>query len=52
MYLPLRYWQPAKLQKILSEIKKSLEATKPDYDLVLDRLHLYYDMPLITFGID
>ena len=23
-----------------------------DYDLVIDRLHLYYDMPLMTFGID
>ena len=26
--------------------------TNPDYDLVIDRLHLYYDMQLITFGID
>ena len=24
----------------------------PDYTLVLDRLHLYYDMQLVTFGID
>ena len=24
----------------------------PDYDLVIDRLHLYYDMQLATFGID
>ena len=24
----------------------------PDYDLVIDRLHLYYDMQLVTFGID
>ena len=31
---------------------KTLQITNPDYDLVLDRLHLYYDMPLITFGID
>ena len=26
--------------------------TNPDYDLVIDRLHLYYDMQLVTFGID
>ena len=26
--------------------------TNPYYDLVIDRRHLYYDMPLITFGID
>ena len=24
----------------------------PDYDLVIDRLHLYYNMQLATFGID
>ena len=29
-----------------------LQVKSPDYDLVLDRLHLYYDMPLVTFGID
>ena len=23
-----------------------------DYDLVIKRLHLYYDMKLVTFGID
>ena len=40
------------MQEILSEVKKSLQTTNPDYDLVLDRLHLYYDMPLITFSID
>ena len=44
--------KPAKLQEILSEVKKSLQITNPDYNLVLDRLHLYYDMPLITFSID
>ena len=29
-----------------------LHTTNPDYILVLDRLHLYYDMQLITFSID
>ena len=24
----------------------------PDYDIVIKRLHLYYDMKLVTFGID
>ena len=31
---------------------KSLQQTNPDYALVLDRLHLYYNMHLVTFGID
>ena len=44
--------KPEKLQVILSEVKKTLQITNPDYDLVLDRLHLYYDMELVTFGID
>ena len=51
-YLPNVLIKPAKLQEILTEIKKTLQITDPDYDLVLDRLHLYYDMPLITFSID
>ena len=41
-----------KLQEILIEVKKTLQITNQDYNLVVDRLHLYYDMPLITFGID
>ena len=24
----------------------------PDYDIVMKKLHLYYDMKLVTFGID
>ena len=51
-YLPNNLIKPAKLQEILSEVKTTLQITNPDYDLVLDRLHLYYDMPLITFGIN
>ena len=51
-YLPNTLITPTKLQEILIEVKKTLQITNPDYDLVIDRLHLYYDMPLITFGID
>ena len=51
-YLPNTLITPKKLQEILSEVKKSLLITKPDFTLVLDRLHLYYDMQLDTFGID
>ena len=51
-YLPTTLLTPRKLQEILVEVKKSLQCTNPDYTLVLDRLHLYYDMQLVTFGID
>ena len=51
-YLPNTLITLKKLQEILSEVKNSLLTTNPDYTLVLDRLHLYYDMQLVTFGID
>ena len=51
-YLPNTLIKPAKLQEILSEVKKSSQTTNQDYDLVLDRLHLYYDIQLVIFGID
>ena len=51
-YLPNTLITPRKLQEILAEVKRSLHHTNPDYTLVLDRLHLYYDMQLVTFGID
>ena len=51
-YLPTTLIPPNKLQDILAEVKKSLHQTNPDYTLVFDRLHMYYDMPLVTFGLD
>ena len=51
-YLPNILITPKKLQEILSQVKNSLLTTNPDYTLVLDRLQLYYDMQLVTFGID
>ena len=29
-----------------------LTKTNPDYDIVINSLHLYYHMKLVTFGID
>ena len=51
-YLPKTLLMPKKLQRILAEVEKSLHHTNPDYTLVLDRLHLCYDMQLVTFSID
>ena len=51
-YLPNTLIKPNELQEILTQVKNSLEISNPDYSLVLDRLHLYYDMQLITFSID
>ena len=43
-YLPTTPLTPSKLQGIVAQVKKSLQHTSPDYALVLERLHLYYDM--------
>ena len=43
-YLPNTLIKPKRLQEILTEVQRSLHITNPDYNLVLDKLHLYYDM--------
>ena len=51
-YLPISLLPPSKLQEILGKVKKAIWTTNPDYDTVIKILHLYYDMKLVTFGID
>ena len=51
-YLPISLVTPSKLREILKEVKTAMQTTNPYYDLVVDRLHLYYDMQLVMFGID
>ena len=50
-YLPNTLVTPSKLKEILKNVKTALQANNPGYDLVIDRLHLYYDLQLVTFGI-
>ena len=51
-YLPISLLPPSKLEKILKEMKIAIAKSNKDYDLVLTRLYLYYDMKLVMFGID
>ena len=51
-YLPISLITPLRLREILTMVKQNLIKTNPDYDIVIKRLHLYYDMTLVTFGID
>ena len=51
-YLPILLVTPLKLQQIISSVKELLIKTNPDYNIVIKRLHLYYDMKFVTFGID
>ena len=43
---------PLKLQQIISSVTEMLIKTNPDYDIVIKRLHIYYNMKLVTFEID
>ena len=40
------------MNTILQEVKEALQVNNRDYDLVIKRLYLYYDMKLATFDID
>ena len=51
-YLPILLVTPLKLQQIISAGKESLIKINPEYNIVIKRLHLYFDMKLVTFGID
>ena len=51
-YLPITLIPPSKLETMLQQVKTALAKTNKNYDLVLKRLYLYYDMKLVTFGID
>ena len=51
-YLPIYLLPPSKLERNLSEVRIVITKFNKDYDLVLTRLYLYYDMKLVTFGID
>ena len=51
-YLPISLITPSKLREILNNVKIAIRKTNPDYDLVIDRLNLYYDMQLVIFGIN
>ena len=51
-YLPISLLPPSKLEKILREVRIAIAKSNKDYDLVLTRLYLYYDMKLVTFEID
>ena len=51
-YLPISLITPLKLQEVIDSVKETLIKTNPDYDIVIKISHLYYDMKLVTFGID
>ena len=51
-YLPISLLPQLKLKEILNEVKKTIEITNLDYDIIIKGLYLYYDMKLVTFSIN
>ena len=51
-YLPVSLVTPLKLKEILDAVKTTIRKMNPDYDIVSKSLHIYYDIKLVTFGID
>ena len=39
-------------KELITHLHIAIRKTNPGYNLVIDRLHLYYDMELVTFSID
>ena len=51
-YLPMTLLLPSKLNIILQKVRDTVQNNNKDYDILIKRLYLYYDMKLVTFGID
>ena len=50
-YLPISLLPPSTLQEILGEVKKAIQITNPDYDIVIKRLYVYYDMNYLHLAL-
>ena len=51
-YLPINLLSPSKLNIILQKVRETIQKENKDYDILIKRLYLYYNMKLVTFGID
>ena len=51
-YLPISLVTPLKLKEILDAVKTTIRKMNPGYHIFIKRLHLNYDMKLVTFCID
>ena len=50
--MPISLLPPSKLVGILDEVREVIQKSNKDYEMVLSHVYLYYDMKLVTFGID
>ena len=50
--IPIELIPPDMLEMFAEDVMKQLRLTYPDYTLALPHISYYYDMELVTFGID
>ena len=50
-YLPIRLIPPSQLNEMITQGKKTVTKRSIEFGVVIKRLHLYYDIKLVTFGI-
>ena len=51
-YLSITLLSPSILNVILQKVRETVQKENKDYEILIKRLYLYYDMKLVTFGID
>ena len=51
-YLSISLLSPSKLNITLQKVKEAVQIKNRNYDSVIKRLYLSYDMKLVTFSID
>ena len=51
-YFPISLLPPMKLKKILNKVKKAIQISNQDYNIVVKRLHWYYNRKLVIFAIN
>ena len=51
-YLPITLLSPSKLNIIWQKVRETVQKENKDYDILIKRQYLYYDMKLVTFRID
>ena len=51
-YLSINLLSLSKLNIILQKVGETVQKENKDYDVLIKQRYLYYDMKLVTFGID
>lgn len=51
-YLPAEIFPPSVLNGIIEQVKEAVDSSHPEYEVALENVANYYDMKLVTYGVD